>query len=79
MDLIEPLVLLFLIADVVPDHLFIPANLDTKCPRAQKLCPTKFRRFSPYVRARCIALFPLMSPITWETAYLGGIDIILWT
>src|SRR5664279_5624335 len=54
-------------------------TVDTKYPRAQKLCPTKFCFRPPYTRARCIALFPLMNPITCATAYLGGIEIIMCT
>src|SRR5437868_2598751 len=33
-------------------------TVDTKYPLAQKCWPTKFRFFSPYTRAKCIALFP---------------------
>src|SRR5271156_6500509 len=51
----------------------------TKYPRAQKCCPTKFRFRSPYVRARWIALLPLMYPTTCETAYFGGMDINICT
>src|SRR5664279_81585 len=54
-------------------------TVDTKYPRAQKLCPTKFCFRPPYTRARCIALFPLINPITCATAYLGGIEIIMCT
>src|SRR5580700_4483876 len=39
-------------------------TVDTKYPLAQKCWPTKFRFFSPYTRAKCIALFPLINPIT---------------
>src|SRR5664279_3335073 len=54
-------------------------TVDTKYPRAQKLCPTKFCFRPPYTRARCIALFPLINPITCATAYFGGIEIIMCT
>jgi len=54
-------------------------TVDTQNPRAQKCWPTKFRFRSPYTRARCIALFPLMYPITCDTAYFGGIAIIMCT
>src|SRR5215470_10526682 len=54
-------------------------TVDTKYPLAQKLCPTKLRFLSPYVRAKWIALLPLMKPITCETEYFGGIAIIMWT
>ena len=54
-------------------------TVDTQNPRAQKCCPTKFRFLSPYTRARWIALFPLMNPITYDTAYLGGIEISMCT
>jgi len=50
---------------------------DTKYPRAQKCCPTKLRFLSPYTRAKWIALFPLMKPITCDTAYFGGMAIIM--
>src|SRR5271155_3222562 len=46
----------------------------TKYPRAQKCCPTKFCFRSPYVRARWIALLPLMYPTTCDTAYFGGME-----
>src|SRR5271157_1060850 len=54
-------------------------TVDTKYPRAQKCCPTKFRFFSPYTRAKWIALLPLINPITCDNAYLGGIAIIMCT
>src|SRR5215472_6967564 len=54
-------------------------TVDTKYPRAQKCCPTKFLFVSPYTRARWIALFPLINPITCDTPYLGGIAIIMCT
>src|SRR5664280_386726 len=54
-------------------------TVDTKYPRAQKLCPTKFCFRPPYTRARGIALFPLINPITCATAYFGGIEIIMCT
>ena len=54
-------------------------TVDTKYPRAQKLCPTKLRLRSPYTRAKWIALFPLMYPTTFYTAYFGGIDSIMCT
>jgi hypothetical protein len=37
-----------------------------------------FRFFSPYVRPKWIALLPLTKPTTCETAYFGGIEIIMW-
>src|SRR6516164_368217 len=54
-------------------------TVDTKYPRAQKFWPTKFLFFSPYTRARWIALLPLINPTTCDTAYLGGIAIIMCT
>ena len=39
-------------------------TVETKHPRAQKCCPTKFCFRSPYTRARWIALLPLIYPIT---------------
>ena len=71
-DLVEPLVLGLLLSDILPDHRLIPAHGDTKYPRAQKCCPTKFLFFSPYTRARRIVLFPLINPIPCGTAYLVG-------
>src|SRR6266436_1523594 len=41
-------------------------TVETKYPRAQKCCPTKFRFFSPYTRAKWIALLPVMKPTTCE-------------
>src|ERR1700732_680994 len=54
-------------------------TVDTKYPLAQKRWPTKFRFFSPYTRAKCIALFPLINPITCDTACFGGIEINMCT
>src|ERR1700730_14961987 len=54
-------------------------TVDTKYSLAQKCWPTKFRFFSPYTRAKCIALFPLINPITCDTAYFGGIEINMCT
>src|SRR5262249_42006320 len=39
-------------------------TVEMKYPLAQKCWPTKFRFFSPYTRAKWIALFPLINPIT---------------
>src|ERR1700730_1390878 len=52
-------------------------TVETKYPRAQKCSPTKLRFFSPYTRAKWIALLPLINPTTCETAYFGGIEIIM--
>src|SRR5712675_3281676 len=52
-------------------------TVETKYPLAQKCCPTKLRFFSPYTRAKWIALLPLINPTTCETAYFGGIEIIM--
>ncbi len=41
-------------------HLLLLAGLPAHYPRAQKLCPTKFRLCSPQVRAQWITLSPLM-------------------
>ena len=49
-------------------------TVDTQYLRSQKSRPTKFLFRSPYTRARWIALFPLMNPITCDTRYLGGIE-----
>ena len=49
--LVEALVLLLLPANVLSDHAFISAEVDTKYPHAQKCWPTKFRFRSPNVRA----------------------------
>jgi hypothetical protein len=35
-------------------------TVETKYPLAQKFCPTKLHFLSPYVRAKWIALLPLM-------------------
>ena len=46
-QLIQPLIFLFLALDVVPDRRFVSPAVETKYPRAQKCCPTKLRRLSP--------------------------------
>ncbi len=45
-------------------------TVDTRKPRAQKCCPTKFRFRSPHTFAGRIALLPFMNPC------LGGIEIV---
>lgn len=39
----------------------------------------RLRFRSPYTRAICMALLPLMNPTTCDTAYLGGIAIFICT
>lgn len=53
--------------------------VDTKYPRAQKLCSTKFYFRSPHIHAKWIAPFPFINPISWDTAYFGGIKILMCT
>ena len=54
-------------------------TVETKYPRAQKCSPTKFRFRPPYRRAIQMALFPFRKPITWDTAYFGGMLISMFT
>ena len=77
--LIQSLVFLLLVSNVVADHASSRPIVDTQYPRAQKCCPKNFLFRSPHTRARWIALFPLINPFTCDTAYLGGIAIILCT
>ena len=52
----QTFVLLLLVADVVPNHGLISARRDRKYLRAQKVCPALLCFYSPYTRARGIAL-----------------------
>ena len=54
-------------------------TVDTKYPRAQKLCPTKFRALPCTSRAIAMALFPLIKPTTSLTECFGGISMHIWT
>jgi hypothetical protein len=75
--LIQAFVRLLLVLDVLPYGRFVSAYGRDQVPLAQKFCPTKLRFLSPYVGAKWIALLPLMKPTTCETAYFGGIEIIM--
>ena len=77
--LLQALVLLFLLFDVLAYYLCVPSYCGYEVSLAQKCWPTKFRFFSPYTRAKWIALFPLINPITCDTAYFGGIEINMCT
>jgi len=62
---------------MVPVYVF--STVETKHPRAQNPCPTKFLFRLAYVRLKWIALLPLLQPITCDTGYFGGIEIIICT
>ena len=54
---------------IVADHRLISTDRRDKVPRAQKLCPTKFLRLSPYTRARWIALALLIYPTACDSIF----------
>lgn len=62
LQLLRPLVLLFLVPDVVPNLCLIASHRGHEVPlgypRARKCCPAKCRFRSSYTRARWKALFP---------------------
>src|SRR5450755_3864525 len=57
--LLQPLVLLFLIPDVVSDHLFIPANRRHKIPACPKTLPDKIPTVLPINPCEMYRAFPL--------------------
>ena len=56
---IQPPIFSFLLLDIFANHLLVATTVETKDPRAQKCCPTKFRDRSANARAMWIARFPL--------------------
>jgi hypothetical protein len=61
MQVLRPLILGFLVADVCPYLCIISPQVDTKKPRAQKCCPVKLRaealaRIRLRLRLQCLAL-----------------------
>ena len=72
-------VLVLLPLDVAPDHLFIPTHRGHEVASRPEVLPHEVPAPLPEVPAMWIALFPLMYPITCDTEYFGGIEIIMCT
>lgn len=77
--LIDSSVFFFLVANVLRIAVSSRPTVDTKYPRAQKLCPAKILLPPPYIRAKWIALFPLINPITLRHRVLGRMEITMCT
>ena len=72
-ELLQALILLFLVLDVLTDCLLVPPHWPRNAgPRD---CAYVRRRRGP----GGLALLPLMKPTTCDTAYFGGIEIIMCT
>ena len=78
-ELIQPLVLLLLVLDVLADHRLVATDRRDEVPAGPEILPHEIALALPYTRARWIALLPLMKPMTCDTAYLGGMAIIMCT
>ena len=70
--LVVTFILMLLVADIRPDYPFIKPDRRNKIPSNQNTSPVKFFTRPPKRLAIAIALFPLMYPITFDTAYFGG-------
>src|SRR5215467_11050925 len=75
--LIEPHVLLLLFADVRPEHGFVSTYGRDEVSSGPEMLSHNCASSS--TRARWIALLPFIYPTIWDTAYFGGIEIIMWT
>ena len=73
-QLLEPLILLLLIADVCADGLFVPADRVHEVPAGPEIQSHEVALALSMTRAKWLALLPLMYPTTCDTAYFGGID-----
>lgn len=63
---------MLLVADIRPDYPFIKSDRRNKIPSSPGTSPVKFFTRPLKRLTIAIALFPLMYPITFDTAYFGG-------
>ena len=77
-QLVEARVLLLLFTDVFPDHRFVSPYGRDEVPSCPEMLAHKIA-LPLAIDAGQVdrALLPLMKPITCETAYFGGIEIIM--
>ena len=77
--LIQSLVLFFLIANVVPDHRFIPANRRHKISACPKALADEIPPVLPVGPCKVYRALPLDEAYHLGDGVFGGIDIIMWT
>jgi hypothetical protein len=73
-ELIDPLVFLFLIADLVSNRGLTSADCRYETTLGPEALPRVILLLFPYPRARRIALLPSMNPTTDDTEYLAQED-----
>ena len=71
--LVIAFIFMLLVADIRPDYSFIKLDRRNKIPSSPENLTSKTLYSTPKRLAIVIALFPLMYPITFDTAYFGGI------
>src|SRR5690242_4781107 len=64
--------------DILPDHGFIDSNSGYVVTSRPEMLSGKVFCRPPNVRAMWMALLPFKYPMTWDTAYLGGMAINMW-
>lgn len=76
-ELIEASIFGLLLPDVFPDHRFGSAYGRDEVAPGPEVLPYEVALPLTINTAKWMALLPLMYPITCETAYFGGIAIIM--
>ena len=75
--MIETSVFGLLLPDVFPYHCFVSTYCRNEVSPGPEVLPYEVALPLTVDTAKWMALFPLMYPITCDTAYFGGIDIIM--
>lgn len=70
--LVVAFILMLLVADIRPDYPFIKPDRRNKIPSSPENLASEILYSASKRLAIAIALFPLMYPITFDTAYFGG-------
>ena len=77
--LLQTLVFLFLLLDVLAYYLGVSSYCGYEISPRPEVLAYEVSLLLPYTRAKWIALFPLINPITCDTACFGGIEINMCT
>jgi hypothetical protein len=77
-ELLEALILLLLVPDVFSDDLLIPSHCGDVVASGPEVLPYEISLSFPIDPGQ-MDRTPLMNPTTCDTAYFGGIDIIMCT
>ena len=75
--LIEAAVFLFLFPDVLPYHGFVSTHGRDEVPSGPEVLPHETALSLPVDPGQMDRTLALINPTTWETAYFGGIEIIM--